>query len=224
MDITENFFNKVTFVLTNKENYMKRILIIAAALFTNATAFSQEDSRGGNNTFSMGPSVGVGHTGVRNTVGTAMFKPAWSAGLIFNYSSSQHIGISADVLWSFEGGLTDYIGTESDLDLEYIRIPLKFVYYFGSFEDDFRPKLTIGPSMGFLLNADSYVEGFGTTDVTSMYEMFDIGLNASAGLNWKIQNNVWLNADLNYYTGFTAIRADHYNNNLGLKIGMAFGL
>ncbi len=204
---------------------MKKILTIAAALFMSSAAFSQEETGNNTKTFSIGPSVGFGHTGIRNTAGTDLFKPSWSAGLIVNYSTSENVGFAADVLWSMEGALTeDANGRDNELTLQYIRVPLKFAYFFGDFADNFRPKLTIGPSMGFLLDASSYLEGTGTTDVTSSYETFDIGLNASAGFNWKLADNIWLNTDLNYYTGFMAIRADQYNSNYGLKVGLAFGL
>jgi hypothetical protein len=203
---------------------MKKILIIAAAIFTFSAAFSQEGSGNATQTLSIGPALGFGHTGIRNTAGKDMFKPSWSAGLIVNYSTSEHVGFAADVLYSREGALVESNGRETDLTLQYIRVPLKFAYFFGAFEDDFRPKVTIGPSMGFLLDAESDVEGVGTSNVTSSYKTFDIGLNASAGFNLKVGDNMWLNTDLNYYTGFIPIRANQYNSNLGLKLGLAFGL
>ncbi len=198
--------------------------MIAAAIFTFSVAYSQETTGNATKTFSIGPSVGFGHAGVQHTPGTDLFKPSWSAGLIVNYSTSEHIGFAGDVLYSSEGARAESSGRETDLTLQYIRVPLKFAYFFGAFEDDFRPKLTVGPSMGFLLDADSDVEGIGRTDVTASYNTFDLGLNASAGFNWKLRDNLWLNTDLNYYTGFMAIRADQYNSNLGLKLGLAFGL
>lgn len=203
---------------------MKKILTMVAALFTLSAAFSQEEPRKNIKTFSIGPSVGFGHTGIRKTSGIDVFKPSWSAGLIINYSTSEHVGFAADVLWSLEGGRVQSGGIESDLTLQYIRVPLKFVYFFGEFEDDFRPKITVGPSLGFLLDASNDIDSSGVTNVTSYYETFDVGLNASIGFNWKLSTNLWLNTDLNYYTGFMAIRGNQYNSNFGLKVGLAFGL
>ncbi len=204
---------------------MKKILTIAAMVGIYTAAFSQ----GGEDTkvFSIGPSVGYGHAAVRNTDGSDLFNPSWNAGVILNYSTSEHLGFAADVLWSMEGALVENEGTgmDTDLRLNYIRVPLKFVYFFGDFANDFRPKITIGPSMGFLLNAEIEPENGSAADVTSSYQVFDLGGNASIGFNWKLGDNVWLNTDLNYYTGFTPIHfADQYNTNLGLKVGVAFGL
>lgn len=203
---------------------MKKILTLAAVIFTCSAAFSQENSGDATQTFSIGPAVGFGHTGIRNNPGKDVFKPSLNAGLIFNYSTSEHIGFAGDLLYSGEGARSESAGRETDLTLHYIRVPLKFAYFFGVFEDDFRPKITLGPSMGFLLNAESDVEDVGKSDVTSSYEKFDIGLNSSVGFNLKVGDNMWFNTDLNYYTAFIPVRADLYNSNLGLRFGLAFGL
>lgn len=198
--------------------------MIAAALVTFSAAFSQGEPAEKTKTFSLGPAIGFGHTGIRNTVGTDIFKPNWSAGVILNYSSRKHWGFAADVLWSMEGARVESSGIEADLTLQYIRVPLKLAYYFADFENDFRPKITLGPSLGFLIDADSDPSTTGSTDVTSFYNKFDIGLNASLGFNWKLATNMWLNTDFNYYTGFTTIRSNQYNSHFGVQLGLAFGL
>lgn len=206
---------------------MKQILTIVVAFSTFSTAFSQGEPGEATKIFSIGPSVGFGHTGVRNTDGVDLFKPSWSAGVILNYSTSEHVGFAGDILWSMEGALVEDEdnGMETDLTLQYIRVPLKFAYFFGEFADDFRPKVTIGPSMGILIDAESDPEEGDRTDVMSSYQNFDIGLNASVGFNWKLAENLWFNTDFNYYTGFTPIHfADQYNTNYGLRVGLAFGL
>lgn len=205
---------------------MKKILTIAAVIVTYTAAFSQDAPGKATKTFSLGPVVGFGHTGIRNTAGIDIFKPSWSAGLIFNYSSMKHVGFTADVLWSMEGARVESAADEADLTLQYIRVPLKFAYYFGEFEDNFRPKITVGPSMGFLLDAvsDTDAEGGSKVDVASFYNKFDIGVNASLGFNWKMAENIWLNTDFNYYTGFMTIRDNQYNSNFGVQLGVAFGI
>lgn len=202
---------------------MKKILIMTAVLLINSAVFSQEAPET-NKTFSIGPSVGFGHTGIRNTTGTDIFKPSWRAGVILNYSSRKHVGFAADVLWSKEGGRVKDEGVQSEISMHYIRVPLKFAYYFGDFEDNFRPKITVGPSMGFLLKADGYVSGLESVDVTDSYEKFDIGVAASIGFNWKLATNIWLNTDFNYYTAFTEVSINQHNSNFGLQLGVAFGL
>lgn len=203
---------------------MKKILTIAVAIFTFSAAFSQETEN--TRIFSIGPTVGFGHTGIRNTDEIDQFKPYWNAGILMNYSTSAHVGFAANILWSREGGQVERSsdGMQDDLTLQYIRVPLKFAYFFGEFKNDFRPKFTIGPSFGFLVDAQDDNENVGRSNVMSSYENFDFGGNASVGFNWKLATNMWLNADLNYYTGFRAIRSNQYNSNFGLNLGVAFGL
>ena len=205
---------------------MKKILTMAVAIITCSAAFSQEVPGTPTSTFSIGPAIGFGHTGVRNTSGTDVFKPNWNAGVIINYSNMKHTGLAAEILWSMEGGRVQSGGYETDLTMHYIRVPLRFAYYFGDFEDNFRPKITIGPSMGFLVQAvsDSDIPDASRTDVTPSYYKFDIGGIASVGFNLKLATNIWLNTDFNYYTGFRPIRASQYNSNFGLRMGVAFGL
>jgi len=55
--------------------------------------------------------LGFGHASARNTNGKDLFNPSWSAGLIVNYSTSEHVGFATDVLWSLEGTLVENEGT-----------------------------------------------------------------------------------------------------------------
>lgn len=201
---------------------MKKAIAIVASLLVINTAFSQVEER--TSIFSIGPAVGFGHTGIRNFSGTDIFKDHWEAGLIMNYSQWEHFGLGADVLLSTEGARSTSDGRETDLTLQYVRVPIKFSYFFGDQDDAFRPKITVGPSMGFLTKADRDVEDVGTTTVTSSYESFDFGLNAALGFNYKIGTNLWLNTDVGYYGGLTQISTNQYNRNIGLKVGLAFGL
>ena len=205
---------------------MKKILTVAVAILTCSAAFSQEVPGTPTSIFSIGPAIGFGHTGVRNTSGTDVFKPNLNAGVIINYSNMKHTGLAAEILWSMEGARVQSGGYEGDLTMHYIRVPLRFAYYFGDFEDNFRPKITIGPSMGFLVNAtsDSDAPGATRSNVTSSYNMFDIGGIATVGFNLKLATNIWLNTDFNYYTSFRPIVSSQYNSNFGLRVGVAFGL
>ena len=84
---------------------MKKILTIAAAVFAFSAVFAQDTPE--TRVLSIGPSVGFGHTGIRNTDPVDQFKPYWNAGIIINYSTSEHVGFAANVLWSREGALVE---------------------------------------------------------------------------------------------------------------------
>jgi hypothetical protein len=56
----------------------------------------------------------------------------------------------------------------------------------------------------------------------------DLGVNASAGFNYRLVDRTWLNVDLNYYHGLTdiieAAAIDQKNRNVGLNVGVSFGI
>jgi len=199
----------------------KSIAIIVSLLFVN-NSFSQETER--TSIFSIGPAVGFGHTGIRNMGGTDQFKEHWEAGVIMNYSQWEHFGLGADILFSTEGGRAENDNRETDLTMQYIRVPVKFTYFFRDMDEAFRPKITVGPSMGFLTEAHQHIEGEETTTVTSSFEKFDFGLHAGIGFNYKLGTNLWLNTDIGYYNGLTQVYPNRFNRNLALKVGLAFGL
>lgn len=180
--------------------------------------------------FSVGPMVGFGHAGLTNVSGVdAIFKPSYAAGLTATYSKMPHWGFGVDVFYSLEGGAFESSNTELDVTLHYVRVPLKVGYYFRDVNENFRPKITVGPSFGFLVDSKTRVEtpsgSVSTGDVNSVYESWDVGVNAAIGFNLKLADNIWLNTDLGYYYGFIDVSgSDNNNMNLGLKVGVAFGL
>lgn len=150
-----------------------------------------------------------------------------------NYSHSEHIGFSIDVLYSMEGGRYQQTnGNEIDLDLQYLRVPIKFAYFFRDFDKDFRPKVTIGPSLGFLIDdkldynqSSSSNQSNVLTHFDKGYNGFDLGGTASIGFNERLADRIWLNVDAYYYQGFLDVGTmNHYNANFGLRAGVAFGL
>jgi len=196
-------------------------------LFTATTSFGQNEEI--RQTFTIGPAVGFGHSRIVNVGYDEYFKPSWNAGVTMNYSKWEHIGISGDILYSAEGGnFKTNQGSEIDVDLTYLRIPLKFAYFFGDVQNNFRPKITVGPSFGFLIDDDLDKEtGAANPNLSDSenYKTLDLGGQASLGFNLKLGERVWLNTDLYYYYGFLEIDdLAHTNNNFGLRVGVAFGL
>jgi hypothetical protein len=205
------------------------IALFAASCFT-FTAFGQAEN---GTVFSIGPSVGISQTWIRNTTEDAVFKPGFTAGITTMYSAMEHFGVGLDLLYSLEGGRFESSDVESDINLQYFRIPLKFAYFFGDVDQNFRPKVSVGPTFGWLIDGNGTVTtnpgdaNENTTDVeiSNSFEVLDIGLNANVGFNLKLAERIWLNADIVYNHGFYDITAnDNYNSNLGIRAGVAFGI
>ena len=116
-------------------------------------------------------------------------------------------------------------GLKAKTTLHYVRIPLRLDYFFGTIEDDFRPKIYAGPSVGFLVKADSKFSIL-KTDVTNEYEPFDLGLSLGTGFNYRIAPSTWLNVDITYTHGMRSIAkngSDLKNRGMGVAAGIAFG-
>jgi hypothetical protein len=197
---------------------MKKLIVLGCFLLAGTFAFSQDALTPKVSKFSIGPSFGYGHAYM--TPYNSEFFPTWSVGLVSNYSPYEHFGVGLDVRYSSEGSRTKIEGGTRTTELNYIRIPVKAIVYFRKYEDDFRPKLTVGPSFGFLVSENDPYDSHAWP--------FDAGVNASLGFNYRLREAIWLNTDVNFYQGLTDVRKEsgvqERNANIGLNLGIAFGL
>lgn len=193
---------------------MKKI-IIGLCLLATVSLFGQTEEKA----FSIGPTVGANHSFL--VPYTSKFYPTWTAGLSCIYSPGEHWGVGGDLRFSKEGSKTSSVeGISDEIELYYLRIPVKGMYFFGDVADDFRPKITLGPSIGFLVDEKN------TTWAPA--NKVDFGLNGSAGFNYRLMQDFWLNVDANYYQGLTRVRnattERELNGSVGLQVGVLFGL
>jgi hypothetical protein len=219
---------------------MKRILILIT-IAISAKVMGQDASAG--------PKVGVNISSLSNT-GNSKSLTGINAGGFFIYSIAEHFGVSGDVLYSGEGAKftsvtaegSDAISVESKLRLNYIRVPLLANIFFGSLGDKLRPKISLGPSLGFLTGVSNML----TTTTTSAgmvtaisskstdksgFSSFDFSALVGAGLNYKVGDRTWLNLDARYSIGASDIhdvKVDNEsqvkNNVFSVAVGLAFGL
>ena len=202
---------------------MKKAMIIVAVLGIGMVSKAQR--------LTLGPTGGFGHSWISNTNGEGKFNPAWNAGLSLIYSTNTNWGIGADVKYSAEGNKVDQAGVANTINTNYVRVPLKAIYFFGKQGDAVRPKISAGPTFGFLTNANTAVTDEGVkvkTDISDNIKGFDFGVNAAAGLNIKVANRTWLNTDVAYYQGLTDItkstNTTQRNGNIGVNVGLLVGL
>lgn len=203
---------------------MKRVMIMVAVFLGVGLAAKTQ-------TFSIGPSAGFGHSWVSNTSGDGKFNPAWNAGVSFIYSTKSNFGIGADVKYSAEGNKTSTSGVTNTINANYVRVPVKLIYFFGEQGKAVRPKISAGPSFGFLTaaNQTTDVEGASVkTDIKNDVRNFDFGVTAAAGLNFRLAPRTWLNTDLAFYQGLTDMTKNNnstqHNANLGVNVGLLLGL
>ena len=184
------------------------VLLISAGIGFSAQAQSK---------FSFGPTVGLGSTTL-SSVNNTKFKLGADAGFSLVYSAVEHFGVGMDVKYSIEGAKWT---PDNEWTLNYIRIPLKAIYFFGKYGSNLRPKIYAGPSFGFLTTSK-----INNVDVKDQTTGVDIALLAGAGLNYRMIKNTWLNTDISYTNGLKEVSptGNNQNRSLKLNIGINFGL
>jgi outer membrane protein W len=204
---------------------MKTAMIVIAIILVNYSVKAQN--------LSFGPTGGFGHSWTNSDKGSLdrKFHASYNLGGKFVYSFMSHWGVSGDLKFSSEGqtlGVDQ--NNKSVTRLNYIRIPLQGIYFFGNYGERIRPKVSLGPSLGFLVGGKSKVYDNGTVnnEVKSkdFANSFDFGLTGAAGANIRINTATWLNLDLAYYHGLTDLSdaSTAKNRNLGINIGVTFPL
>jgi hypothetical protein len=213
------------YLFETKQATMKKTLIVLALFIFTISVHAQN--------LSFGPTGGVGHSwiGSPNSI-DSRFHPYYNIGGKMVYSFVTNWGISGDIKFSSEGYSTkngsDY---KFAARANYIRVPLQGVYFFGKYGDRVRPKISIGPSFGFLVGGktETTLSGVETsgTKVKTFMKGFDFGFTVAGGGNVRIAPATWLNLDLAYYHGLSDILEDNteaHNRNLGINVGVTFPL
>jgi hypothetical protein len=201
---------------------MKKVLlgvIISIGCIFNLNAQSK---------FSLGPNVGIGASWLDNTPNRKA-KPALNAGVALVYSATERFGIGLDAKYSFEGGKYSFNNQNTTADLNYFRVPLKAIYFFGKYGNRVRPKVYVGPSFGFLAGGKTKIESSAAkieVESKDYYESFDFGVTAGAGLNVRLARNTWFNGDLSYLHGISDVikNSGMHNRNVAVSVGVNFGL
>lgn len=202
------------------------LLCVLCSFFLTTALFAQTTDR-----FSIGPRVGVNLAKVTE-LDDAEVNPGLVIGLTSMYSIQETFGLGVDLLYSQEGHRIDVGNTETSVGVDYIRLLPTFNIFFRDLGESFRPKIYIGPSLGFLVSAESKVEDSKTeVDVKDAYNGFDLGLLGGLGFNYRLANRTWLNVDGRFIQGLLDVRENKTgpfdgvkNQNIQFSVGIAFGL
>lgn len=206
---------------------MKKLFLAGAALIAFASVNAQN--------LSLGPTAGFGHSWTSTDFGNNVdrkFHASPNIGAKLVYSFVSNWGISADVRFASEGTTVESGGDELRMRANYIRVPIQGIYFFGKYGNAVRPKVSLGPSVGFLVGGKTayYEDGdkMGEGDTKDALKSVDLGLTAAAGVNFRLAPNVWLNTDLAYYHGFPDVAkegtSESRNRNIGINVGVLFGI
>lgn len=204
-----------------------KTLVVVLVLFLSVTVTNAQN-------LSFGPTAGFGHSFIkidREDI-DKHFWPGWNAGVKLVYSVNENWGVSGDIKFSAEGGnnTLDVAGDHFEWKYRsyYVRIPIQAVYFFGELGNAVRPKISLGPSVGFLVAGDSkaYINGGLDNEwkTKELLEGFDFGVTGAVGANFKLGGDKWLNTDIAYYHGITnvAMINEMRNRNITFNIGVTF--
>lgn len=190
--------------------------------------------------FSAGPRIGVNFSNYWGDADHMNFTPGLSAGAFVMYSSLNHFGISADVLYSQRGTAYNDGQKKFIQRVNYLEIPV-LARYFLTLSGNFRPNVFIGPSLGVKMGAKRIKgEYMGSTgpvingDNTQDFNDLDLGASGGFQLNWGTGNRQHFLIDARYTLGLTDVqtklpnlwgtRNSLQNSTFTLALGYSFGV
>lgn len=189
----------------------------------------------GQQRFSAGPRVGLNLSNYWGNADGMSFKPGIAAGAFLMYSSLNHFGISADVLYSQRGTKYDNGVIKFTQRVNYLEIPV-VARYFLTLNGNFRPNIFVGPSLGIKLNAKR-VDGSSAAfngENSNDFRNLDLGATGGFQLNWGTGNRQHFLIDARYNLGLSDVqtnlpnlwgtRSSLQNSTITIALGYAFGV
>ncbi len=211
---------------------MKKIILSSLLFLLTLYCFSQQNS--------VGITVGSGSCWMSNTNQDVVHKQSCNVGGTYIYSSKTHWGFGVDIKYSREGykhnynGTLSYEGKQMDerVSSDFIRIPIRAIYFFNDNTHKVRPNISVGPSFGFLTGGKIRNEDENTiytkTPVKNIYNSIDCGVQGTIGLSFKLAKALWLSTDIAYYQGLITQNTygdrNMMNRNLVLNLSLRIGV
>jgi outer membrane protein W len=207
---------------------MKKIAL-SVMLFISVSSFAQ---------ISIGPRAGLNISTFQDAPGVSSIT-GLVAGGSFSYMFAGFFAVNVDALYSAEGAKytldINSFNLRYKTRMNYIRIPVYASASFGSETSTVRPKVMLGPSIGFLTGVKSEIELAGLSTEFGMdksdFSSTDFGAIAGIGVDFKINEKTTFNIDGRYYFGATNIldvdlpvTDDIKNNVASITAGLMFVL
>jgi hypothetical protein len=155
---------------------------------------------------------------------TSDSKLGLTLGIFANIGLSEKASFVPGLNFTQKGGKYDFGTTESSININYLEIPLNFVFYTKPRSGLF---FGFGPTASFALNGKFKFEGeseainFGSDETEDDYKRAELGFNLLAGLRSK----KGVSLTVNYHLGSNIGLGDGTINNryLGFRLGYEFG-
>jgi opacity protein-like surface antigen len=197
---------------------MKHLLsLIVLAGFLSAATYSTTYAQ-----FDIGARIGANisnyHFNTTLTNTTTSASTGILGGLQVDYWFNNMWAFSGQLLYVQKGANFTSVATDSmtqsstgTVTTNYLEIPLTAKLRFGD-DGTVRVYLTAGPTIGFLLSANSALSGGTSTDVKSQFSSTDFGILGGVGLDILVTNSMTIFAEASYRYGFANIDASSNAN------------
>ncbi|MEQ8549481.1 MAG: porin family protein [Cyclobacteriaceae bacterium] len=184
------------------------LYLIIAFLITGNSAQAQHANigiKGGLN----------GYTIEGDNSGGNDLKLSFNLGLLAHFHLGNQFALQPELVYSGQGTQRKIAGSNVDLNLNYVNIPLLFQYMF---DNGFR--LEAGPQLGILSSAKSVI-GNNSIDVKSDYESTDVSI--AMGMSY-VKPSTGFGFDIRYNYGLTNINKSNTSNayNRGWQLGFFY--
>lgn len=128
---------------------------------------------------------------------------------------TENLGIGLNVLYSFQGDKYEWKNVERYKSLQYLKIPLMFTVS-APFGTSMMFVGKIGPQLSIMTDAKLFDKNNNTikNDYTEAFTNVDFGGMISAGLAYRINDNVSVDAALRYDVGAVNAEDDDYSFNI----------
>ncbi|MBN8786051.1 MAG: PorT family protein [Terrimonas sp.] len=208
----------------------RSILFGITMLLLSASIYAQKIRVG----ISAGPVLSNMFSKVDDEKETVDMKAGFAAGLAVNAAITENIDIQSGLNFVQKGGKEKDDGYKFTLSLNYVELPVNFVYHFGEKQNSFFVGLGPTLAMGISGKMKAKIEGFGTESEKIKFgndpdkhdfKRMDVGANILAG--YHVSPNLFISAQYNH--GFSNLFIDDSddaklnNRYWALKVGWLFG-
>ncbi len=189
--------------------------VLAIALLAAVSSYAQDFHYG----VKIGSNFAV-QSEIANYFDNNNIRTGLSVGAFGNMGINNWLSLQTEVNYDQKGGKTQ----NSTNKYDYITVPVLAKFSLGkSDKTALRFNLNAGPYAGFLLNAETEIEGV-TTDLSENTEDFEMGVIAGFGMKYPIaKNNIVFDLRMGLgLTSFDKNDSDPSNKYIGITLGYEF--
>lgn len=210
---------------------MKKVFFLSLLSLSSFT-FLNAQTKGWN----IGDRAAIGHSwtvGNRPENSDRKFHFSYELGRAGTYNFNETVGVGFGTYFNSQGGSYKVNDAIIVARANYIKVPIFASFTFGDESNRVRPRLTVGPSVQFLVGGKTLVKDednnrfYGSYTTKAMNTKIDAGANASLGLNIRVCDGFYINHDINYYHGLVDQKPNNptespsfTNRGLYLSMGM----